>query len=121
MSFGENTQIRLAKRPQGLPGPDVWDITTAAVEAPKDGEILIETSFLSLDPAMRGWMNEGKSYIEPVGIGDVMRALGVGKVIQSKAQGIGQGDYVTGPLGIQKFATLPVSYTHLTLPTKVYV
>lgn len=119
MSIGENTQIRLAKRPQGVPGADVWDITTSAVEEPEAGEVLIEASYLSLDPAMRGWMNEGKSYIEPVGIGDVMRALGVGKVIKSRAEGLNEGDFVVGPIGIQRFATLPANQVDKVDPTLV--
>ena len=58
---------------------------------------------LSLDPAMRGWMNEGKSYIPPVGIGEVMRAIGVGKVVASKNPGFAAGDFVTGGFGIQEY------------------
>ncbi|MGD8327256.1 MAG: NADP-dependent oxidoreductase [Sphingomonadales bacterium] len=115
----ENTQVRLAKRPIGMPSAENWSITHDPAAEPKDGEILVETAFLSLDPAMRGWMNEGKSYIEPVEIGDVMRALGVGKVIVSKADGINEGDYVTGPIGIQKYATLPANQVDKVDPSLV--
>ena len=62
---------------------------------------------LSLDPAMRGWMNEGKSYIPPVGIGEVMRAGGVGKIIASKNPDFAVGDYVSGGLGVQEYLQVP--------------
>jgi hypothetical protein len=62
--------------------------------------------YLSLDPAMRGWMNEGKSYIAPVAIGDVMRALGVGRVEESKHADFPVGAYVCGPLGVQQYAVV---------------
>jgi NADPH-dependent curcumin reductase CurA len=62
---------------------------------------------LSLDPAMRGWMNDVPSYIPPVGIGEVMRAIGVGQVVASKHDSLSEGDYVTGLFGIQEYATLP--------------
>jgi NADPH-dependent curcumin reductase CurA len=60
--------------------------------------------YVSLDPAMRGWMNEGRSYVEPVGIGDVMRAGGVGRVIASKNPGFAEGDHVVGMFGVQEYA-----------------
>lgn len=106
MDLPQNTQVRLAKRPVGLPGRDVWDITQESARAPGDGEVLVEVLFLSLDPAMRGWMNEGKSYIPPVGLGEVMRALGVGKIIASNAEGLAAGDFVSGAFGIQRYATM---------------
>ena len=67
-----NHQIRLAARPNGLPRRDGWKFTTEPVAEPADGGVLVKTLSLSLDPAMRGWMNEGKSYIPPVEIGEVM-------------------------------------------------
>ena len=64
-----NHQCRLAARPVGLPKVSDWQFTEEAVAEPGDGGVLVKTLALSLDPAMRGWMNEGKSYIPPVGIG----------------------------------------------------
>ena len=78
-----NHQIRLAARPSGLPTREGWRFTTEPVIAPDDGGVLVKTLAISLDPAMRGWMNEGKSYIAPVGIGEVMRAGGIGMVVAS--------------------------------------
>jgi NADPH-dependent curcumin reductase CurA len=99
-----NQQIRLARRPNGLPVRDDWSFTTEPVGAVPPGGVLVKTLSLSLDPAMRGWMNEGKSYIAPVGIGEVMRAGGIGEVVSSGHAGFAAGDLVTGSLGVQEYA-----------------
>jgi NADPH-dependent curcumin reductase CurA len=101
-----NHQIRLAARPVGLPTRANWQSTTEPVAEPGEGGIVLKTLALSLDPAMRGWMNEGKSYIPPVGIGEVMRAGGVGKVIASNNPAYAVGDYVNASLGVQEYLTL---------------
>ena len=106
MSGDINHQIRLAARPVGLPKRSDWQFTETPIPEPREGEVLTRVLYVSLDPAMRGWMNEGKSYIAPVGIGDVMRAGGVGKVIASKHPGLAAGDHVSGGFGIQEFAAL---------------
>ena len=98
-----NHQIRLAARPVGLPTAADWQTTEEAVTAPSAGGVLVKVLALSLDPAMRGWMNEGKSYIPPVGIGEVMRAGGVGTVIASDHPGFAVGDAVSGTPGVQEF------------------
>jgi NADPH-dependent curcumin reductase len=100
-----NHQIRLAARPVGLPKREGWSFTTEPVSEPPVGGIVVKTLSLSLDPAMRGWMNEGKSYIPPVGIGEVMRAGGVGKVIASASPKFTVGDIVAGGLNVQEYAT----------------
>jgi NADPH-dependent curcumin reductase CurA len=100
-----NHQFRLATRPVGVPKREDWTYAEEPVREPGDGEVLIKTLYLSLDPAMRGWMNEGKSYIPPVGIGEVMRAGGVGRVIASKNSTFAVGDFVYGTLGIQEYST----------------
>lgn len=99
-----NHQFRLAARPVGLPKRTDWKYTEEPVRDPGPGEVLVKTMYLSLDPAMRGWMNEGRSYIAPIGIGDVMRAGGAGQVIASQNPGFAIGDHVTGVLGAQKYA-----------------
>jgi NADPH-dependent curcumin reductase len=106
MSGNINHQIRLAARPVGLPKRSDWQFTETALPEPRDREALIQVLFLSLDPAMRGWMNDVKSYIAPVGIGDVMRAGGVGRVIASKHPGFAVDDYVSGGFGAQQYAAL---------------
>ncbi len=99
-----NHQFQLAARPHGLPKPSDWTYTETSVPEPGDGEVLIKISYISLDPAMRGWMNDSRSYIAPVGIGEVMRALAAGEVIASKHPDIAVGDHVTGMLGVQEYA-----------------
>ncbi|TWO73123.1 NADP-dependent oxidoreductase [Caenimonas sedimenti] len=99
-----NQQIRLARRPNGMPVRDDWSFTTEEVGEPGPGGVLVKTLSLSLDPAMRGWMNDAKSYIPPVGIGEVMRAGGIGRVIASSNASFAEGDLVTGALGVQQYA-----------------
>jgi NADPH-dependent curcumin reductase CurA len=73
------------------------------VSEPADGGVLVQVLALSLDPAMRGWMNEGKSYIRPVEIGEVMRAGGVGRVVASRSKAFAAGDLVGGTFGAQEY------------------
>ncbi|MBL8379730.1 MAG: NADP-dependent oxidoreductase [Burkholderiales bacterium] len=101
-----NRQIRLAARPQGLPKDSDWSHTTGPVGDAPDGGVLVKVLYLSLDPAMRGWMNEGRSYIPPVGIGEVMRAGGVGRVIASRHAGFAVGDMVSGAFGVQEYCAI---------------
>ncbi|HEU5436602.1 MAG TPA: NADP-dependent oxidoreductase [Telluria sp.] len=98
-----NQQFRLAARPSGLPKPSDWAMTSEEVADAAEGEVIVKTLYLSLDPAMRGWMNEGKSYIRPVEIGEVMRAGGVGQVVESKSPRFAVGDFVMGGLGVQRY------------------
>jgi hypothetical protein len=99
-----NHQVRLAARPIGLPKASDWQHTTDTVAEPVEGAVVVKTLMLSLDPAMRGWMSEGKSYIPPVGIGEVMRAGGIGVVIASDHPTLAVGDTVSGSLGVQEYA-----------------
>src|SRR5215467_3812784 len=101
-----NHQFRLAARPVGLPKRSDWNYVEEPVRDPGPGEVLVKTLYLSLDPAMRGWMNEGRSYIAPVGIGEVMRAGGAGRVIATGNQAFAVGDHVTGILGAQEYALI---------------
>ena len=102
-----NHQVRLAKRPEGMATRDNWQFTTEPAGEPAEGGVLVKTLSLSLDPAMRGWMNEGKSYIPPVEIGAVMRAGGVGRVAASRNPAFAVGDIVYGTLGVQEYALVP--------------
>ena len=99
-----NHQVRLAARPSGLPTPEVWEHTEEPVAAPEDGRFLVRVTHLSLDPAMRGWMNDVRSYVPPVRIGEVMRAFGGGAVVASAHPGFAVGDQVTGTFGAQEYA-----------------
>ena len=75
-----NHQFRLAARPVGMPKAEDWQFIEAPVGDPGEGEVLVKVLYVSLDPAMRGWMNDAKSYIKPVAIGEVMRAGAVDRV-----------------------------------------
>jgi NADPH-dependent curcumin reductase CurA len=99
----QNDQFRLAARPSGLPKATDWQQRSEAVRDILEGEIVVKALYLSLDPAMRGWMNEGKSYIRPVAIGEVMRAGGVGVVVASKSARFAVGDHVSGGIGVQRY------------------
>jgi NADPH-dependent curcumin reductase CurA len=102
-----NRQYLLKARPVGLPKATDFEFVSTPPAPPAPGEVLVGVEYLSLDPAMRGWMNEGRSYVPPVKLGAVMRALGVGKVIESHDPGFKPGDYVSGGFGIQSHATVP--------------
>ena len=99
-----NHQVRLAARPSGLPKRADWSFTEEAVAAPPEGQLLVRVRYISLDPAMRGWMNEGRSYIRPVAIGEVMRASAVGDVLASRHPAFKAGDHVVGGFGVQEYA-----------------
>ena len=99
----QNLQFRLAARPVGMVKDSDWQQVTETVRELADGEILVKVLYLSLDPAMRGWMNDAKSYIRPVAIGEVMRAGGVGVVVDSKSPRFAVGDNVSGGTGVQQY------------------
>ncbi|SNS99423.1 NADP-dependent oxidoreductase [Pseudomonas segetis] len=103
MTVQINRQFLLAKRPVGTPTRDTFSFVETPLAEPAEGQIVVKNAFLSLDPAMRGWMNDAKSYIPPVGLGEVMRALGVGEVIASKNPNFEVGDHVNGALGVQDY------------------
>jgi NADPH-dependent curcumin reductase len=99
-----NHQVRLGARPTGLPEASHWSHTEEPVPVPGEGEFVVEISHISVDPAMRGWMNAGASYIDPVEVGDVMRAGAVGRVSASQHAGFAIGDHVNGAFGVQEHA-----------------
>jgi hypothetical protein len=99
-----NKQLKLAKRPFGMPEPDTWNMENQEVGTVADGQFLVKQHYISLDPAMRGWMNDAKSYIPPVQIGEVMRAGSVGEIIESKHPDFKVGEFVSGWGGVQQYA-----------------
>jgi NADPH-dependent curcumin reductase len=102
-----STRVRLAKVPDGLPGPQTWEWTHEATREPSDGEVTLAVKYISVDPAMSGWIQPVRSYSDHVRIGDVMRAFGIGQVIASKAEKLKPGDYVFTFTGVQTDVTLP--------------
>jgi NADPH-dependent curcumin reductase CurA len=101
-----NHQVRLASRPTGMTTAENWQFTEEPVAEPLEGGLVVKTLALSLDPAMRGWLNDARSYIPPVGIGEVMRAGGIGRVIASSHPDFAVGDIVTGTPGVQEYWTV---------------
>jgi len=99
-----NQRIVLAQRPTGVPDADTWRMETVEVADLEDGQALVQARYLSLDPAMRGWINEGDTYLPAVKLGEVMRAGGVGEVIESRAERYPVGALVSGLLGWQELA-----------------
>jgi NADPH-dependent curcumin reductase CurA len=102
-----NHAFRLSSRPVGLPTRDIFDYVEEELGEPGDGEVVVRVKYLSLDPAMRGWMMDRPSYVPPVGLGEVMRAIGVGEVVDSRFDRLSAGDHVTGLLGVQEHAIVP--------------
>jgi NADPH-dependent curcumin reductase len=106
MSAMQNRRFTLIKRPTGLAQRTDFEFETVAAGELGPGEVLLRVLYLSLDPAMRGWMNEGRSYIPPVGLGEVMRAIGLGSVVASNDPSMRPGEYATGLTGVQDYAVL---------------
>jgi hypothetical protein len=99
-----NRQWRLAKRPEGLISDADFEWVEEPVGELEEGQVLVRNIYLSLDPANRGWISGGPSYVEPVAIGDVMRGITLGVVEASKNDGFAAGDLVSGTGGWQDFA-----------------
>lgn len=99
-----NKQILFKKRPNGSANSETWALETNEIPTLQEGEMLIEQHYISLDPAMRGWMNDAKSYIAPMQINDVMRAGSIGIVKKIKGETLFKvGDCVTGWGGVQQY------------------
>jgi NADPH-dependent curcumin reductase CurA len=99
-----NAQWRLAARPVGLPKASDWEYVEEPAAEPEDGQFRVQLEYVSLDPAMRGWMNEARSYVPPVGIGEVMRAGALGRVTDSRHPDYEPGELVSGMFGVQRYA-----------------
>jgi NADPH-dependent curcumin reductase CurA len=99
-----NTVVRLKSRPNGIPQAEHFEIAEAPVPALRDGQFLVRNEYLSVDPAMRGWVNAVANYSDPVGIGEVMRSFAAGEVIASQHPQFAAGDKVMCMLGWQHYA-----------------
>jgi NADPH-dependent curcumin reductase len=104
MSQEVNRQWLLKSRPTGMVEPSNFELKESAVPEPADGEFLVRNQYLSLDPAMRTWMVDQPSYVPPVGLGEVMRGVCVGRVADSKNPGFSSGELVLGVFGWQDYA-----------------
>lgn len=107
MTQATNDQFLLGARPVGMPKDSDWQRATPALAELAEGDVRVKILYISLDPAMRGWMNDARSYVRPVAIGEVMRAGGVGVVTESKSPKFAVGDHVMGVTGVQRYWTGP--------------
>lgn len=101
-----NHRMILAARPVGLPKSTDFRFEEAPVRDPDAGELLVRNRYISLDPAMRGWMNDMRSYVPPIALGEVIRALAIGEVVASQDSAFAPGDLVVGVTGVQAYGTL---------------
>jgi NADPH-dependent curcumin reductase CurA len=106
MDHRVNRQVRLKSRPAGIPQAEDFEIAEAPVPDVADGQVLIRNIYLSVEPAMRGWVSAVPNYSEPVAIGSVMRSFAVGRVDESRHPDVRAGDYVTGMFGWQDYAVV---------------
>ncbi len=104
MTTALNVQVRLKSRPNGIPQAEHFELAHAPVPELAHGQFLVRNEFLSVEPAMRGWVSAVANYAAPVGIGEVMRSFAAGQVIASRHPGYAEGDSVMGMLGWQQYA-----------------
>ena len=104
MTARVNRQILLKARPEGAPSPDHFELTQTPVPEPGEGEVLMRTLYLSLDPYMRGRMSAAKSYARPADLGQPMVGGTVGEIVKSRRPDFSVGDVVLGSGGWQEFA-----------------
>ena len=97
-------RVTLAQRPAGLPDDSTWAVEEVQVPTPGEGEFVVKVDHISLDPAMRGWLNDARSYVPPVQLGEVMRAGVTGTVVDSRHADFAVGDAVAGTLGVTEYA-----------------
>lgn len=101
---GQSKRVVLAERPHGYPDDSTWRVETVDVPEPDEGQFVVATDYVSLDPAMRGWLNDVRSYIPPVKVGSVMRAGATGTVLSSRHPDFPEGTAVTGSFGVAEHA-----------------
>jgi NADPH-dependent curcumin reductase CurA len=100
----KNRMVKLARRPKGMVRREDFTFEDGPVPEPGPGQFRVRIAYVSLDPAMRGWMNEGRSYVAPIGIGEVMRGYAAGVVEASNNPAFKPGDAVQGLFGVQHYA-----------------
>jgi len=100
----KNRMVKLARRPKGMVRREDFTFEDGPVPEPGPGQFRVRIDYVSLDPAMRGWMNEGRSYVAPIGLGEVMRGYAAGIVETSNHPAFKPGDAVQGTFGVQHYA-----------------
>src|SRR5262245_6984074 len=101
---GVSREIRLVARPKGFPGEDLFEVAESPIPDPADGQILIRNAYFSVDPYMRGRMNDVRSYVAPFTLGEAMTGGAVGRVAASKNEKLVEGDWVLHQLGWREWA-----------------
>ncbi|MEU2357443.1 NADP-dependent oxidoreductase [Streptomyces misionensis] len=101
-----NREWHLLSRPVGWPKPEDFALVESPLPTPREGQVLVRNTYLSVDPYMRGRMSAQKSYVAPFELGKAMQGGAVGEVIESRAEGISVGDHVLHPLGWREYAVL---------------
>jgi len=101
-----NRRVTLSARPRGIPQAKHFSLDAVPLLLPASGQVVIENHYLSVDPAMRGWVSAEVNYVDSVPIGGVMRASAVGRVIASRNDQLHVGDMVVGRFGWQEYATV---------------
>jgi NADPH-dependent curcumin reductase CurA len=101
----QNKEIRLASRPAGMPTLDNFNIVEAEIPEPSEGQVLVRTLYISVDPYLRGRMREGRSYVAPFEVGQVIESSAVGEVVKSQSPKFQTGDIVTGMFGWRLYNT----------------
>ena len=112
MNQRANRQVRLKSRPSGIPGAEHFELIATSVPDLSDGQVLVRNIYLSVDPAMRGWVSAVANYSEPVALGAVMRSLATGRVEESRHGDFHPGDHVTGMFGWQDYAVVDGKAIH---------
>jgi len=112
----KNKEIRLASRPSGLPTADNFQFVESDTPVLNDGDVLLRSMFLSVDPYLRGRMREGKSYVPPFEIGQVIANSVVGEVVESRSADLQPGDVVSGHLGWRLYNVAKAKQLMKTLP-----
>src|SRR5215470_6696972 len=100
-------EIRLASRPHAWPTAENFELATVEVPPPDEGQVLVRNLFISVDPYMRGRMNDAKSYVPPFQVGQPLEGGAVGEVVASRAAGIAPGDVVTSVRGWRESFVAP--------------
>jgi NADPH-dependent curcumin reductase CurA len=116
-----NRQLLLRERPTGEVLDECFELVESPIPTPDDGQVLLRTIWLAFDPAQRGWLNDIRSYVPPVAIGETMRAFGIGEVIESKVPGVERGDLVHTQVGWQDYAVAEPATAHLFEPVPAEV
>ncbi|HET6417902.1 MAG TPA: NADP-dependent oxidoreductase [Polyangiales bacterium] len=105
-------QILLRRRPRGLPSTADFEARECEVASPGSGEVLLENLYLSIDPAIRGWMSDAKSYLPPIGIGEPVRSGTLSRIVETRAEGWSVGQIVQALAAWESYSLVPVGNLH---------